>query len=171
MNARSVNLPPALSGLRTQAVTLWGGMAARERLALSVGLVVLALFALWMLLIAPAWRTVRDAPAQLDRLEVQLQHMQRLAAEARGLRGAPSVSTAQAADALKAATERLGDKATIQFQGERVTLTLNGVTPDALRDWLSEARGAARARPIDVQLARTPQGHSGNIVLALGTPQ
>jgi general secretion pathway protein M len=171
MNARPAQLPPALAGLRSQAVTLWGGMAPRERLALSIGLAVLAAFALWMLLIAPAWRTVRDAPAQLDRLEVQLQHMQRLAAEARTLRGAPSVSTAQAVDALKAATERLGDKASILFQGERVTLTLTGVSADALRDWLSEARGAARARPIDVQLARTPQGHSGNIVLALGVPQ
>jgi len=171
MNGRTVSLPPALSGLRSQAVTLWGGMAPLERLALSVGLVVLAVFALWMLFIAPAWRTVRDAPAQLDRLEVQLQHMQRLAAEARGLRGAPSVSTAQAADALKAATQRLGDRGSILFQGDRVTLTLTGVSADALRDWLSEARGAARARPIDVQLTRTPQGHSGNIVLTLGTAQ
>jgi general secretion pathway protein M len=171
MNARSANLPPALAGLRSQAVTLWGGMAPRERLALSVGLAVLAAFALWMLLIAPAWRTVRDAPAQLDRLEVQLQHMQRLAAEARSLRGAPVVSTAQAVEGLKAATNRLGDKASILFQGDRVTLTLTGVSADALRDWLSEARGAARARPIDVQLTRTPQGHSGNIVLTIGAPQ
>jgi general secretion pathway protein M len=168
MNARAPSLPPALAGLRSQAVTLWGGMAPRERLALSVGLVVLGAFALWLLFIAPAWRTVRDAPAQLDRLEVQLQHMQRLAADAKSLRGAPAVSTAQAVDALKAATERLGDKASILFQGDRVTLTLTGVSGEALRDWLSEARGAARARPVEVQLARTPQGQNGNIVLTLG---
>ena len=171
MNGRGVTLPPALAGLRSQAATLWGGMAPRERLALTVGLVVLFGFALWMLLVAPAWRTVRDAPNQLDRLEAQLQHMQRLAADAKTLRGAPSVSTAQAVDGLKAATGRLGDKGSIQFQGDRATLTLTGVSGDALRDWLSEARSAARARAVDVQLTRTPQGHSGIVVLTLGAAQ
>lgn len=170
MNGRSVTLPPALAGLRTQAATLWGGMAPRERLALSVGLAVLAAFAVWMLLLAPAWRTVRDAPAQIDALEARLHHMQRLAADAKSLRSAPAVSTAQAVDGLRAATERLGDKATIVFQGDRATLTLTGVSGDALRDWLAEARSAARARAVDVQLQRTPQGHAGNVVVVLGSP-
>jgi len=162
-------LPPKLAGLRSQAVTLWGGMAPRERLALGIGLVVLGAFAAWMLLIAPAWRTVREAPAEFDKLETQLQYMQRLAADAKALGNATVVSKEQAIEGLKAATARLGDKGSLLLQGDRATLTVTGVSGDTLRDWLGEARSAARARPIDVKLTRTPQGHAGIVVVTLGS--
>ncbi|HJV63135.1 MAG TPA: type II secretion system protein GspM [Albitalea sp.] len=168
MNARAPAVPPALAGARTQAAVLWRGMAPRERWALGLGIAVLGVFVLWLVFIAPAWRTLRSAPAELDRLEVQLQQMQALAAEAKTLRGAPTVSPSQASEPLKIATERLGDKASISFQGDRATLTLRGVTGDALRDWLGEARSAARARAVDVQLSRTPQGYAGMVVVTLG---
>jgi general secretion pathway protein M len=47
-------------------------------------------------------------------------------------------------------------------------LTLSGVTGDALRSWLGEARSAARARPIDAQLQRGAEGYTGSIVVGLG---
>jgi general secretion pathway protein M len=168
MNARAITLPPALASLRTQARAAWRGMAPRERLALSVGFTVLAAFLLWLIFIGPAWRASRAAPAELDRLEVQLQQMQRLVTEAKTLRSAPPISRAQAVEPLKVATERLGDKATISFQGERATLTLNGVNGDALRDWLVDARTAAHARVTDVQLTRNPVGYAGSVVVTLG---
>lgn len=168
MNARAVTLPPAFASLRTQARARWHSFAPRERLALGVGAALLAAFIAWSLLVAPAWRVARDAPAELDRIDVQLQQMQRLAADAKGLKGAPAVSPQQAVAPLKAATERLGDKASLAFQGERATLTLTGVSGEALRDWLGEARSAARARATDVQLTRTPQGYAGLVVVSLG---
>ena len=168
MSTRAVTLPPALAGARAQAAVLWRGMAPRERLAAGVGLAVLMLFFAWLILIGPAWRTAREAPVELDRLEAQLQQMQRLAGESKSLRDAPVVNAAQAAASLKTATERLGDKATLSFQGERATLALTGVTGEALRDWLSEARSAARARAVDVQLTRNPQGYAGIVVVTLG---
>jgi general secretion pathway protein M len=169
MNARAQTLPPAMAALRTHAAAAWRGMAPRERIALAVGIGTLAIFLLWLIFVGPAWRTLRDAPAELDRLEVQLQHMQRLAADAKSLRGAPVVSVTQAMEPLKIATERLGDKATLSFQGDRATLTLTGISGEALRDWLGEARSGARARAIDVQLTRNPQGYAGLVVVTLGT--
>ena len=168
MNARAITLPPALASLRTQAKAAWRSMAPRERLAASVGLTVLAAFLLWLIFIGPAWRASRAAPVELDRLEVQLQQMQRLATEAKTLRSAPPVSRAQAVEPLKAATDRLGEKATISFQGDRATLTLTGVSGDALRDWLVDARTTAHARVTDVQLTRNPVGYAGTVVVALG---
>jgi general secretion pathway protein M len=53
-------------------------------------------------------------------------------------------------------------------QGERAVLTLNGVGPQALREWLQEARSAARARPLEANLSRGPAGFSGSIVLSTG---
>ena len=163
-----MTLPPALASARTQAVALWRGMAPRERLAAGVGIAVLVLFIAWLIFVGPAWRTAREAPAELDRIEAQLQQMQRLAGEAKTLRDAPVVNPAQAVTSLKTATERLGDKGAITFQGDRATLTLTGVTGEALRDWLSEARSAARARAVDVQLTRNPQGYAGIVVVTLG---
>lgn len=168
MNARAVTLPPALASARTHAIARWRSMPQRERLALGVGIAVVVAFVSWLLFIGPAWRTLREAPAKLDVLEVQLQQMQRLAAEAKTLRGAAPVSAAQAAEPLRVATERLGNKASITFQGDRATLKLNGISGDALRDWLSEARSAGRARAVDVQLSRAPDGYTGTVVVTLG---
>jgi general secretion pathway protein M len=166
--AHAINLPPSFARVRTQAKALWKTMAPRERWALGTGFAVLGVYLVWSTLIGPAWRTVHEAPVTLDRLEIDLQHMQRLAAEAKTLRDSPTVPSTQAIEPLKTATERLGDKASIAFHGDRATLTLKGVYADALRDWLGEARSAARARAIDVQLARTPQGYTGIVVVSLG---
>jgi general secretion pathway protein M len=169
MNATRVSTAlPALAAARTQELARWRSFAPRERLALALGGLLLALFVAWSLLVAPAWRVSHEAPLELDRLDVQLQQMQRLAADARMLKAAPPVSPAQAVEPLKAATARLGDKASLAFQGDRATLKLNGVSGEALRDWLSEARTAAHARPVDVQLTRSGDGYAGLVVVTLG---
>ena len=168
MNARAVAVPPALASLRGQAGTWWRGRTSRERQAIGLVLAVLVVYVAWSVLIQLALRQVAAAPAQLDALEAQLQQMQRVAAESRGLRGATPVALSQATLALKAATERLGDKGRLVMQGERATLTLTGASTEALRAWLTEARNAARARPVEAQLTRSGSGYSGTLSLNLG---
>lgn len=148
----------------------WRGLAAREQLLLALAAAAIALLLLWLLAVQPAWRTLSRAPAEIDRLDAQLQSMQALAAEAQQLRAAPPVTPDQATEALKAATTRLGDKAKLTLQGERAVLTLNGIGTGALRDWLAEARAGARARPLEANLTRTTQGYSGTLVVGLGGP-
>ena len=116
----------------------------------------------------PAWRTLREAPIEIDRLEAQLQRMQRQAAEVRELRATPPVPAAQSVEALRAATQRLGERAKLSLAGDRATVTLSGIEGEQLRDWLAEVRTGARARPVEVQLTRAGQGFNGNVVLALG---
>lgn len=166
-----MSAPAPMASLRQQASTFWRGRATRERQALVAGLIALVAVLVWLVLVQPAWRTARDAPAQLDQLDRQLQQIQATAAEVKMLRAAPPVSSPQAAAALKAATDRLGEHARLSMQGDRASLTLTGVASDALRDWLTEARSAARARPIEATLARAPQGYSGNIVVTFGAAQ
>ncbi len=168
MNGRSQSMPPALTAVGHQLNARWRSLAPRERRYLSAGLAVVLFVVVWMLAVRPAWRSVLDAPARLDQLDAQLQQMQRLAAETGSLRAAPPVAPAQAAMALKAASERLGDKARLVLQGDRATLTLTGVSAEALRDWLQEARSTARARPLEAQWVRNPQGFSGSVVVSLG---
>lgn len=159
---------PGLATLRQQLATRWRAFAPRERRALVAAGVLLAVFALWSLLVQPAWRTLSEAPAQLDQLDVELQRMQRLAAEAGELRSATPVSAAAAALALQSATTRLGSSAKIVMQGDRATLTLTGSTPEALTAWLLEARSAARARPQEAQLARSGATFTGTITVTIG---
>ena len=168
MNTRSLSAPPAWTALQQQMRGRWRALAPRERRYLTLGAVMLIGLLLWLAAIQPALRTVRAAPARLDQLDAQLQQMQRQAAETVSLRGAPPVPLSQAALALKSATERLGDNARLAVQGDRATLTLTGISAEALRAWLQEARSTARARAVEVQLVRNPQGFAGTVVLALG---
>lgn len=147
----------------------WRGLAGRERRLALLAAAITLLGLLWLLAVQPAWRTLARAPAELDLLDAQLQSMQRLAAEAQQLRSAPPVTPDQAATALRSATDRLGDRGKLALQGERAVLTLNGVGTGALRDWLSEARAGARARPLEANLTRAASGYSGTLVLAIGS--
>jgi len=171
MNAETINATPAMATLRQQAATWWVARTQRERQAVVVVALVLGLFAIWSLLVQPALRTAREAPEQLDRLEAQYQQMQRIAAESVALRGAARVSPTQAVTALKAATDRLGGNARLALQGDRATLTLTGVSPDALRGWLLEARSGARARPVEAQLQRGASGYNGTLSMTFGGGQ
>ncbi len=155
---------PVLAALRAR----WRSLAPREQALLAMAATASVLLLLWLVAIQPAWRTVARAPAEIDRLDAQLQTMQALAAEAQQLRAAPPVTPDQAKAALKSATARLGDKARLALQGERAVLTLNGVGSSALRDWLAEARAGARARPLEANLTRATQGYSGTLVVGLG---
>ena len=168
MTRPAAKLPAPIQALRTEALQRWAAMPPRERMGLTLAGIAIGIAIVWMIGVAPALRTLREAPAQIDSLDLQLQAMQRMATEARDLRGAAPVPATQAALALKSATDRLGDKAKLAVMGDRATLTLSGVTGEALRAWLTDARSGARARPVEAQLTRGPQGYAGTLVVSLG---
>lgn len=147
----------------------WRALSPRDRRAALLAGGALGLLLVWLLLVQPAWRSLRDAPTQIDRLDAQLQQMQQLANESRELRGTTPLPSAQSVAALQAATTRLGERARIVVAADRATLTLTGVTGDQLRDWLFEARSGARARPVEAQLTRGPGGYSGSLVVTIGS--
>ena len=156
-------LAPALQPARAW----YAQLAPRERRLLVVAAWVLGLGLLWALAVQPAWRTMRAAPAKLERLERQLQSMQVQATEARELRALPALPRPQALATLRAATGRLGN-ATLVEQGDRVVVTLQGVSGQRLREWLGEVRASARARAVEVQLTRDDAGLGGTLTLVLG---
>lgn len=168
MNTNASLNSAALMSLRAQARAWWHSRAARERQALVLVALICGLGLVWSVAVGPALRTVREAPARLDQLDAQLQQVQRVSAESVVLRSIAPVSTAQAALALKAASDRLGEHARLTLQGERASLLLTGVDTDALRAWLLEVRSGARARPVEAQLQRDARGYSGTLSVTLG---
>ncbi len=167
----AASLPPAAAAARQQAGQFWRARAPRERQLIAAGALALAILVVWMIAVQPALRTLHETPAELDRLDLQWQQMQLAALESATLRSASPVPPAQATEAVRAATERLGGKGKIALQGDRAVLTFSGVAFEALRNWLVEVRSAARARPVEAQLLKGASGYSGSISITLaGTP-
>lgn len=145
----------------------WARMQPRERMMVGVGAAAVAILVFWLVGIKPAWTTWKSVPAERRMLELSWLDMQRLANEARDLKAQPPVNAAQAGEALKSATDRLGSNGKLSQIGDRATLTITGVSPEALRTWLSEARSGARARPVDMTVNRADGGLTGQVTVAL----
>ncbi len=163
MNTATSRLTATLAPVQAR----WQALGARERRLLVWAGRLLAVALVWFVAVQPAWRTARAAPVRLDQLDSQLQQMQRLAGEARQLRGAPAVGAVQAQAAVKAACDALGGAARLQLGGDRATITFTNIGGPQLREWFDEVRTAARARPLEASLTRGTQGYSGTVVLAL----
>lgn len=145
----------------------WLALAERERRLVVLMALVVGAGLLWLAAVQPAWRTLRSAPAEIDRLDAELLRMRALAAESQALRGAPRIGLQQAGNALQAATARLGEHGKLQRIGDRATLSLSEADGDALRRWLDEARSGARARPVEATLTRGVRGYNGTLVVQL----
>ncbi|MFG6446863.1 type II secretion system protein GspM [Roseateles sp. BYS180W] len=148
----------------------WAALAQRERQALQALAWLLGAALLWAVALAPAWRTLQQAPAQQLALDEQILRMQAMAREAQQLRELPQVSAAQTQAALSAAVARLGDAAQLQVQGERAVLRVQDLPGTELLRWLQEVRLAAKARPVQVQLQRSANGYSGTLTLSWEQP-
>ncbi len=147
----------------------WAGLSARDRRAAGVVAAVLGLYLLWALALAPAIATLRRAPAQLAQLDAQWQHMQGLAQEAASLRAAVPVPPAQAAQAVAAATARMGQVGTLQLQGGRGVLSLQGASAAQISAWLAEVRAGARGRVSEAVLSPSGPGlYSGKLSFVIG---
>jgi general secretion pathway protein M len=145
----------------------WKALAPRERQLVSIAAALVGAALLWWVAIAPAWRSVQAAPPKLDQLDAQLQTMQRLAGEVQRLRAAPAVGPAQSQAALKAASDGLGSAGRLVIAGDRATMTFVNAHGTQVRDWLAEVRSAARARTLEANLLRGPQGYNGTVIVVL----
>ena len=146
----------------------WGRLAAREQqlVALMAAVVVLAL--VWFVGVAPALRTVRNAPAQIEALDMQWQTMQALGAQARTMQGRPPLTRDEALREMElAARQRLGGAAQVNATADRVTVVLKDAPPQMMAPWLSQARLKARVVVSQANLTRTPLGWEGTLVFNL----
>jgi general secretion pathway protein M len=147
----------------------WEGLAAREKM-LTAGAGALVVVALvWLVLLGPALATLRSAETQRRALDEQLRQMQALQAQAQSLQSQPKQNHDDAVRLLELSVrQRLGTSARLLIAGDRATVTLTGTGPDALAQWLTQARVNARALPSEAHIARNAAGTwDGTLVLAL----
>lgn len=149
---------------RTAALqTRWKALAPREQNLVLAAVGVVAVALLWWVALAPALATLRHAPELHSKLDLQLQQMQRLQAEAQQLQAQPQTSPSDAVGALRAAlTQRLGTAAQMNVLGDRVTVTLKAAPADATAEWLALARTNARAVTVEARLTRASAAAPAN---------
>jgi general secretion pathway protein M len=147
----------------------WDGLAAREKLLTASAGALIAAALVWLVLLGPALATLRSAETQRRTLDEQLRQMQSLQAQAQALQAQPKQNRDDAARLLELSVrQRLGTSARILLAGDRATVTLTGASPDALAQWLTQARVNARTLPSEARIARNAAGlWEGTLVLAL----
>lgn len=133
----------------------WDAMAAREKRLVAGALVLLVLALCWWVALAPAVRTLRDAPARHQTLDAQLQHMWGLQTQAQALQTQPTLRKDDALRALESSVHQLlGATAQLSVVGDRATITLRGTPAGILAQWLVQVRINARAVPTEAHLTR-----------------
>lgn len=154
-----------MPGLRAR----WDEISVRER-RLVLGAVALMLGALlWWVAVAPALATLRGAEGQHRLLDARLQQMLRLQAQAKALQAQPRMSYDDTRRAIEASVQSLGPVAQLTVAGDRATVTLKAIAPDAMAQWLMQARLNARVVPGEARLVRNATGNwDGTLVLSLG---
>ncbi|MDQ3058018.1 MAG: type II secretion system protein M [Pseudomonadota bacterium] len=164
-----MSLATALQPLRAR----WRQLSPRDQnLVRLAAVLVLGLLA-WQFSLKPAIATLRTADAQARVLEAQLQQMRVAQAQVQTLQKQPPLDFDAAARALTATTQQtLGTTAQLSMVGDRASVTLKDASPDALADWLIQARLNARSVPLEARLVRAaaPGGVSWSGTVMMGLP-
>jgi general secretion pathway protein M len=147
----------------------WQGLAPREKALVAGTAALVAALLVWLALLGPAVGVLRTAEEQHRALDAQLQRMRALQLQAQTLQSQPKQNQDEAARQLELSVrERLGTSARLMVSGERATVTLSGTPPDALAQWLTQARVNARALPGEAHLYRNSGGlWEGSLVMTL----
>ena len=149
-------------------LSYWRQLKISERRLILAAFWVILAAVLWLFAIAPALKTIKEAPQQHRALDAKLQNMRDLSLEAKTLQSQPKLSLDDAQKALQSAvTQRFGNAAQLNLAGERATLTLKNANPQELAQWLTQARVNARALPGEAKLSRNGDGWDGTLVLNL----
>lgn len=146
----------------------WGQLKPQEQRGIQLAAALVVLLLLWVGSVGPNLQLLRTANAKGLALDAQLQHMQTLQAQAQAIQVQPALTYDDAAQALKQATLKLlAGSAQLSISGDRASVTLQNAQPEALAQWLMQARLNARCVPLEAKLSRGPTLWNGTLTLSL----
>ena len=143
----------ALRNFGTRARTWWRELPTREQRLVGVAGTIVVLALVWWVALAPALRTLSTARIAHAQLDVQLQQML-------ALQALPRANRDDALRALEASVnEGLGGSVRMQTAAtsaaEGVLVTLRATPATNFAQWLTQARGNARALPREIHVTRS----------------
>jgi type II secretory pathway component PulM len=140
----------------------WTGLSRRERVATGIAMSFVAIAALYLLALEPAWRTRARLTAELPRLRAQAAEMDALALEAKKLNSRALVvdSPAQARAALvKLAAEKNMASATVQdADNQRLVMAVRKADATSTLALIKEASTELPLRISAARISRTAPG-------------
>lgn len=150
----------------------WAKLPSEVRTLVLAGLGVVLLACVLLFMLIPSLKVLRYATADHQALDVKLDTVRALAAQAQAIQNEPKPSHDEAIRFVEnSAKQRLLGTAQVTVSGDRATLTLNNTKPEALSAWLTDARTNGRLLPIEAKLTRSDAGWSGQLVLNLPAPK
>ena len=136
----------------------WQSVSRREQRLVKWAVAVVGLALLWWVAMAPALKMLKTADQQRGMVESEWLQMQSLQAQAKVLQAKPQLAAEDARRLLNASVLPLGAALQLANAGDQVRVTVKGVSPDALAQWLATARQNARAVPSEAKLTRNAAG-------------
>lgn len=149
--------------------TRWQALPGREKTLVGAAAALVATALVWWVALGPALGVLRSANEQHRALDTQLQRMRGLQQQAQALQAQPKQNHDEALRRLELSVrQKLGTTARTTVVGDRVSVTLTGTPPEALAQWITQARVDARALPSEARLTRNAAGlWEGTLVLSL----
>ena len=142
----------------------WKGLSARDRRMLVVGGIFLAVVAVWLLGLQPAWKGRQQLARELPALRGELAQMDQLVAEAR-LAATSNRPVAESAAQLKARIEQslveaglAGSLAQLEASGDIIEARFRQAAFDKWLYWLDGTVRDTRVRIVDLSLTRESAG-------------
>ena len=151
----------------------WAQLPGREKNGIRLAVLLVLGILLWQFSVSPGLATLRAADAQARTLDRQMQAMQAMQNQAQAVQKQPPLAFDEAVRALTAATKQtLGTSAQLVLAGERASITVKEASPDALVQWLAQARLNARSSLVEARLVRVSStaGTVWNGVLVMRLP-
>ncbi|GAA6143295.1 type II secretion system protein GspM [Hydrogenophaga sp. 5NK40-0174] len=167
--ASTLKAGATLSRLRAAMSAQLQGMNQRERVMVGVAAALVAGALLWVVLIAPAIRTLQSAPEQHASLDATLERMQRWAEQAEAIKSVPTgdvPARGKVLAAIQGSRSTLGEGSVVTVNGDRAVVQLGPTNAQAFARWLSQMRVNARVVPVEAQIRRVGRNWTGRIELA-----
>ena len=139
----------------------------REQIGIQWALGLVVVLVAWQWAVSPALHVLQSSGAQRARLAQQTAQMQALQQQAQQLRQQSRISPEQAAQSLQQMAQALGGQVKFNRQGERVTLDVKALSPQALAELLTQARSQSHAKVQEAHTQFKPTGWEGQLVFAL----
>ncbi len=133
----------------------WAALASRERVLVAAAAALVGVALLWWVAISPALSKIKSAREAAPQLDAQLQIMRSQAQEAASLKSQRLLGYDESLRSLEASVKTLGSGATLSVSDARASITLKGVSGDALAQWLAQARANARLVPSELRLQKS----------------
>jgi general secretion pathway protein M len=127
----------------------------REQLGLKI---VLGLLILWLMVLTvwqPAQQIWFKPPEALAQLDLELQEMKRLQAEAQAIRAQTRIGAQEAAKVLEKITKSLLPQAQMTTNENTVQISFSSVSASVLSRWLMDVRESAQCTVVQSDLTRT----------------